>query len=91
MEYQVRLWVQKHPGATWCPSPDCPWAVSAAHGHGADDVVTCGAGHKFCFACQREPHKPSSCDEVRKWSSSDATEGATASWIVANTKQCPKC
>jgi hypothetical protein len=90
-EYALRRFAADHPGVSWCPAPGCEWAVTAAYGHGGDDEVACGAGHVFCFACKAAAHKPASCGESATWATKDAEEGATATWIVAHTRPCPKC
>ena len=69
--------------------------MRASFGHGgagADDTVSCGAGHApFCFRCRAREHKPASCAELSRWRAKDVGDGMSARWIVANTKQCPRC
>jgi len=45
----------------------------------------------MCFRCGDEAHKPASCAEVEAWRKREKDDGATATWLSANTKECPKC
>ncbi len=59
-------------------------------GGGAHDIV-CRCGHKFCFRCKEEAHRPASCADVRRWHHKNTSESENVNWMIANTKDCPKC
>merc|ERR1719253_1215594 len=53
--------------------------------------VDCSCGHRFCFGCCEEAHQPVTCQTVRKWIEKNRNEAENMTWILANTKPCPKC
>ena len=38
-----------------------------------------------------EPHAPANCAQVRDWRKKNAEDAASSSWLIQNTKECPKC
>ncbi|MES1909875.1 MAG: hypothetical protein MHM6MM_002562 [Cercozoa sp. M6MM] len=73
-----------------CPAPGCELVVrSAAAARGTE--VRCQCGHFFCFTCGEEAHRPASCDDTRQWLVKSSSEAENTTWIIANTKTCPKC
>jgi ariadne-1 len=69
----------------WCPNPTgCLFALTAA-------APACICGHVSCWACERESHVPVACSFAEKWSVKNSSEAENISWIIANTKPCPKC
>ena len=66
-------------------------------------TVTCGNGHSVCLVCKDIGHAPSTCENFSMWkqkvlkeiddsaSKMNANDVATALWVKANTKACPKC
>ena len=86
-------------------------------------------GHKFCFHCGEDAHRPASCEDVERyvsgkiwlqgrqinalvrmrslaahpcterfwseiqcrWNEKNSAESENVTWIIANTKKCPKC
>mmetsp|Transcript_28142 Transcript_28142/g.71367 ORF Transcript_28142/g.71367 Transcript_28142/m.71367 type:complete len:1007 (-) Transcript_28142:415-3435(-) len=54
--------------------------------------VECGACEfKWCFTCNHESHPGIYCHVVRKWMEKNQDEAENVTWIIANTKACPKC
>ena len=45
----------------------------------------------FCFGCSHEAHQPASCSDVARWNQKNSAESENITWIMANTKKCPKC
>lgn len=67
-------------------------AASAASSYlGPPIDVHCDCGADFCFTCREEAHRPVGCETVRKWLVKNSAESENLNWILANTKQCPKC
>mmetsp|Transcript_19069 Transcript_19069/g.31890 ORF Transcript_19069/g.31890 Transcript_19069/m.31890 type:complete len:1165 (+) Transcript_19069:214-3708(+) len=65
-------------------------------------TATCGHGHSVCLSCRDVGHAPCSCEDYSLWKSKiskeisdsaalNTNEVATALWVQANTKKCPKC
>ncbi|CAM0875837.1 unnamed protein product [Alopecurus aequalis] len=75
----------------WCPSvPHCGRAIRV----GADErhcEVECTCGVGFCFVCAAEAHSPCPCTMWEQWEVKCNGESETVNWILANTKNCPKC
>jgi ariadne-1 len=88
-KFIARSFVDDNPRIKWCPAPDCGRAVYCPET--VTDTVTCQCGTKFCFKCGREDHVPCSCEELQKWLKKERDESETATWLTANTKDCPKC
>eukprot|EP00232_Nephroselmis_pyriformis_P027512 CAMPEP_0182861762 /NCGR_PEP_ID=MMETSP0034_2-20130328/5672_1 /TAXON_ID=156128 /ORGANISM="Nephroselmis pyriformis, Strain CCMP717" /LENGTH=532 /DNA_ID=CAMNT_0024993727 /DNA_START=163 /DNA_END=1761 /DNA_ORIENTATION=- len=90
--FKLRSYVEDNGRIKWCPGTDCNLAVECTEveGEGAVDV-TCGCGHKFCYGCMEEAHRPVDCGLVRKWILKNTAESENLNWILANSKPCPKC
>ncbi|QPG73077.1 hypothetical protein FOA43_000382 [Brettanomyces nanus] len=87
-----------------CPFPDCDSLVMQL-GFDSSTVATlaeytkrllipsvqCSHKHEFCYNCLKEDHSPCPCAIVKKWERKCKDDSETAHWIVANTKDCPKC
>jgi ariadne-1 len=76
----------------WCPRPACQFVIR--YSDGAERVVTCKCGHRFCFKCLASPHSPAPCDLVKKWlddTGDNASDMASQKLIEATAKPCPSC
>uniref|UniRef100_A0A1I7UFF8 RBR-type E3 ubiquitin transferase n=1 Tax=Caenorhabditis tropicalis TaxID=1561998 RepID=A0A1I7UFF8_9PELO len=73
----------------WCPGVDCGKAVKSTHCD--PHLVTCTCGTGFCFYCTNEWHDPVNCHHMRLWMKKCGENAETATWIINNTKDCPKC
>ncbi|CAN0923375.1 Probable E3 ubiquitin-protein ligase ARI7 [Linum grandiflorum] len=88
-----RSYVESKSDHKWCPAPDCETAVRYEAGEEGEknyDVV-CGCSHEFCFNCSEEAHRPVDCTTVEQWMRKNLSEAENVNWILAHTKQCPKC
>ncbi|CAN6373428.1 unnamed protein product [Urochloa humidicola] len=74
----------------WCPGPRCGRAIEFFVSGGSADVF-CECGHGFCWSCGEEAHRPVTCATVRAWLEKNSSDSASANWVSANTKHCPKC
>ncbi|KAG2382024.1 hypothetical protein C9374_005816 [Naegleria lovaniensis] len=89
-KYLVRSFVEDNPRIKWCPTPNCGRAVFCPET--TVDAVQCGhCNQKFCFKCSCEAHVPASCAHLKAWKKKEQDESETATWLTANTKDCPKC
>lgn len=73
----------------WCPAPGCIYL--AKNSSLMKIEIKCKCGHLFCFGCGAESHSPASCEVIKKWDLKNSAESENLSWIMANTKPCPKC
>uniref|UniRef100_A0A915DCC7 RING-type domain-containing protein n=1 Tax=Ditylenchus dipsaci TaxID=166011 RepID=A0A915DCC7_9BILA len=54
-------------------------------------AISCACGLKYCFQCQQPWHYPLDCTRIRQWLKKCSDDSETANYIMANTKECPKC
>jgi len=83
-----RSFVDENPNLKWCPANDCTCAVKASKGQMG---VACPRGHRFCYNCMHDDHRPASCDEIKRWLVKCKDDSETYNWLMSNTKACPKC
>eukprot|EP01098_Paradermamoeba_levis_P006157 TRINITY_DN2558_c0_g1_i1.p1 TRINITY_DN2558_c0_g1~~TRINITY_DN2558_c0_g1_i1.p1 ORF type:complete len:460 (-),score=80.00 TRINITY_DN2558_c0_g1_i1:255-1604(-) len=90
-----RSLVNLNPKMRCCPNPRLCNNIIEYTGPGTSrDTVTCtGCHYIFCFNCEREKHKPVTCEQMELWEEKarDPASKETMNWITANTKPCPKC
>lgn len=96
--YSKRSFVENNPKAKWCPAPDCPHCVVLKESCPKPDpesqqsvCVQCKCSYRWCFSCTEEAHRPVSCQMLKKWNEKNQDEAENMTWILANTKPCPKC
>ncbi|PIA51201.1 hypothetical protein AQUCO_01100203v1 [Aquilegia coerulea] len=88
--YLLRSYIEASRKSKWCPAPGCGYAVDFVLGSGSYDV-SCKCTHSFCWNCTEEVHHPVECDIVAKWILKNTAESRSTTWILANSKPCPKC
>ncbi|KAF9612152.1 hypothetical protein IFM89_038340 [Coptis chinensis] len=88
--YLLRSYVEINTNVKWCPAPDCDNAVEFVAGSGSYDV-SCNCKCNFCWNCLEETHRPVGCDTVATWILKNSAESENVTWILANSKPCPKC
>lgn len=91
-KYQIflsRSFIDDNPNVLWCPAPNCGKVVFCPNL--AIFSVKCTCGHSFCPQCKNESHQPCTCQQIKNWRQKNADDSETANYIVANTKECPKC
>ena len=88
--FMVKSFVDYNRSAKWCPRPGCQFAIEYPGGGVIDVCCPCGP-FVFCFGCSHEAHQPASCSDVARWNQKNSAESENITWIMANTKKCPKC
>lgn len=86
--FLVRSYIERNKQAKWCPAPGCNAAAIVRDEDYKE--IQCLCGFSWCFVCGKEVHRPLTCEMLKKWDvkiSSDDNE----TWLIANTKKCPKC
>jgi ariadne-1 len=73
----------------WCPSKGCNCCVRCDTA--TNKEIECACGYIFCFKCQKEGHRPCTCEMVDVWDKKNNSESENVKWITANTKPCPAC
>ena len=87
--FMLRSFVDINRSCRWCPGAGCDMVVEYPGGGSID--VHCSCGEWFCFACGDEAHRPASCSDLKRWNVKNTAESENVTWIMANTKPCPKC
>ena len=72
----------------WCPATGCTNA--AVYPKRQAREIICKCGYSWCFACANETHRPLSCELLAKWNCKLKRDDSQT-WLLANTKTCPKC
>lgn len=93
------LWIYKrlkcenfahqNPVYKFCPAPGCNYV--AEYPNLGLHEIECKCGLVFCFSCGEEAHRPAPCSLVKEWKVKNSNESENITWILANTKECPKC
>lgn len=88
----VESFIEDNKNMKWCTStPSCGNCIQTNLPPALPLDVKCYCSHEFCFKCQNVPHLPATCDMMRGWIQKSQDDSETANYIVANTKECPKC
>ena len=91
-EFGFRSFVDDNKRMAWCTAPNCTAAAEAIIDIPREALdVQCSCGNAFCFHCKEEAHRPVDCKTVRRWLIKNSAESENMTWILANTKPCPKC
>ena len=64
---------------------------AAADGEPPMCEVECPCGACFCFRCAAPAHSPCPCAMWERWEAKGRGEAENVKWLLANTKNCPKC
>ncbi|KAI3880486.1 hypothetical protein MKX03_001694 [Papaver bracteatum] len=88
--YLLRSYVEDQKNIKWCPGAGCECSVEFFAGSSSYDVV-CSCLHNFRWNCLDDAHRPVDCDTVHKWAVKNTAESENVTWILANSKSCPKC
>lgn len=89
-DYLVRSYIEEKKSTKWCPFPNCGSAVEFELGSDMYDVM-CSCSRAFCFNCCEDAHHPVVCDTVAEWIRKNSSESENVTWLIANSKPCPKC
>lgn len=73
----------------WCTSVECERAIKVSVTN--QPAVRCECGSYFCFQCLQEIHDLIPCKLLKDFADVKAAHLETASWLVSNTKLCPRC
>ncbi|KAJ2465017.1 hypothetical protein GGI02_004821, partial [Coemansia sp. RSA 2322] len=91
----TKSFVRSIDSLTWCPAPNCIYAIECLVPRSAMDMaiptVNCKCGKAFCFGCKLDGHLPAPCSLVKKWLKKCEDDSETANWLKVNTKECPQC
>lgn len=74
----------------WCPTPGCEYCFEQSL-YAFTPIVECKCGASFCMQCCNAAHNPTDCAIAKKWEEKSSAESENLTWIMANTKPCPKC
>lgn len=85
--------VQSCPSLYWCPNPvGCTGILHVEVPPLQGQGITCDVCKQaYCLRCASAPHRPATCENMRKWRVYCSSEGANIAFILVKTKQCTKC
>ncbi|KAK7822224.1 putative e3 ubiquitin-protein ligase ari8 [Quercus suber] len=88
----IRSYIESNKKYKWCPGADCEYAIELCEG-GNDEYydVCCHCNNGFCWNCMDDAHRPVDCETLAKWQLKNSSEAPNTSWLLVNTKPCPKC
>lgn len=91
----------------FCPAPECSYIIQCLTKDVSlkfkAPIVECDCGETFCFECDKEDHRPATCEMVKKWLTLSTSKNEdlihqklfwdkmSEQWIDINTKTCTKC
>ncbi|CAH8364193.1 unnamed protein product [Eruca vesicaria subsp. sativa] len=76
----------------WCSDGDCGYAIERhAEDPSEDFGVVCLCGSMFCWSCQRESHRPVTCNTASFWSSKLLYKTMRLQMIAERITHCPGC
>lgn len=90
-EYVLLRCILEFPSIKTCTASGCDRFVECA---GGARTIQCDCGHRFCWKCEQEPHRPASCEAMRRWLEREKEWGGKnrgEDWIDLNTRACPAC
>lgn len=89
--FLLESYLENNETVKWCPSvPHCGHAICVGAGERYCEVE-CPCGVSLCFNCGEQPHSPCPCAMWKLWEVKCNGESENVNWILANTKNCPKC
>ncbi|QHO55637.1 putative E3 ubiquitin-protein ligase [Arachis hypogaea] len=91
--FLLRSYVETRKNIKWCPRPDCDLAVRyKSDGNYVNKYVevSCRNGHRFCWGCGEDAHRPVSC-EMMAQKNQESGDSKSLRWISTFTKKCPSC
>ncbi|KAL4327373.1 hypothetical protein HN51_034601 [Arachis hypogaea] len=91
--FLLRSYVETRKNIKWCPRADCDLAVRyKSDGNYVNKYVevSCRNGHKFCWGCGEDAHRPVSCEMMAK-KNQESGDSKSLRWISTFTKKCPSC
>lgn len=75
----------------WCPDPVCDYAIEPHEDPSEDFDVVCSCGYRFCWSCQRNPHRPVTCNNASLWLNKLLDESRALALNARTIQHCPKC
>ncbi|KAG2310010.1 hypothetical protein Bca52824_021567 [Brassica carinata] len=75
----------------WCPVPDCDYDIERHDDPPEDFGVVCLCGHRFCWSCRLESHRPVTCNNASLWWNKLLEESRTVSRLAKRTRRCSEC
>ncbi|CAL8102317.1 unnamed protein product [Orchesella dallaii] len=89
----INDYVTKNNYLKYCPGERCKviWKRILDGDTWNFQEVACDCGESYCFSCNHVWHFPLNCKLLELWRKKLSDESENSSWIMANTKPCPKC
>jgi len=88
-KFHCRSFTDDNINIKWCPAAGCDYVIEKLEG--GNKQIFCKCGNVFCYSCNQEAHMPVDCSMREEWLKKNKSETPNVSWIMLNTKPCPKC
>jgi len=92
-KHWLRFIIENNQQLKACPSPFCNNKIYCKK-KTLMKPIRCTCGFAFCYKCADYDignHLPIACDQVDSWLKQLKKENETVTWMLKNTKKCPKC
>ena len=85
--------VTRYSAMRFCPGRNCEMVVFTPEPKPKkpQKVYCTGCNSTYCFTCSLDHHAPTDCKRMKDWLKKCNDDSETANYIMANTKDCPKC
>jgi len=84
-----RNFISTNKALKMCTAPTCNYVIECFSLR--DLEVKCLCGNTFCFACEKQTHRPITCETLVKWEQKNNSDSDDDLWVKAHCKICPHC
>ncbi|CAF3702014.1 unnamed protein product [Adineta steineri] len=92
-KFLINAFVETNRLTHFCPGNGCTTIIKMkSYTPKCAQLIECDmCKTTFCFQCSKQWHEPVQCSLLQKWEQKNLDESMTGTWMLANTKECPKC
>ena len=72
-----------------CTAPNCNYIIESTSVR--ENEIKCLCGNTFCFFCEKQSHRPITCQVLEAWEKKNNSDSDDDLWVKAHCKICPHC